>query len=490
MTLMGDLFHPIHCSAALGAFAFAFYVIPYFLDPYDYRLRFPGPRLAGFTNWWLSNLVRTGNHSKVIQELHEQYGTFVRIGPNHISIADPDAHEVVYGHGSRLLKSDFYKMFANDSRNVFDTPDRAEHARKRKRLSHIFSPQNVLAFEPRVRGHIQQLCAQWDVRCRKAVLGIPGINWHAKCGGAAIDICAQFSYLAFDIMGDLALGSPFGLIQAQQDSSPIIESVDASGEPQIGSMGIPVARTIASFFHGILLKRGSRKDIEAGKRSIDLIDKLVEVKNEDGSPLSLDELYTEALLLLIAGSDTTSNTLSSLFYHLAIHPHIQRGLQAELDQHISYDASDEGEGKEEDVVVPPPKAVVEYDQVKNLPYLNACVKEALRIHSTTFKPGSVISVPSYTTNRSKVWGNDAEEFRPERWLGDNSRSLNKYFVPFSVGPRACVGRNLAYMDLMMITATLVRRYQIEALPTTKLIIHEAFVREAAHCELMIKQRMK
>ncbi|CAE6491986.1 unnamed protein product [Rhizoctonia solani] len=87
-----------------------------------------------------------------------------------------------------------------------------------------------------------------------------------------------------------------------------------------------------------------------------------------------------------------------------------------------------------------------------------------------------------------VWGDDAEAFRPERWLDDHTGSLNKYFVPFSVGPRACMGRNLAYMDLMLIAATIFRRYRLEALTTTKMIVHETFAREAAQCEIAIKLR--
>ncbi|KEP45635.1 cytochrome P450 family monooxygenase [Rhizoctonia solani 123E] len=255
------------------------------------------------------------------------------------------------------------------------------------------------------------------------------------------------------------------------------------------------------------VKRGPRKSFEDGKQSIDLIDKLLEVRNEDGTPLSINELYSEAAVLLIAGSDTTSNTLSSLCYYLAIHPDFQRELQAELDQHLPCDSPDEINDNE-DLVTPPYDSVARYDDIKNLPYLNACVKEALRIHSTVgtglprvvppgksvtvsgqvFKAGSVISVPSYTTNRSSVWGNDAGEFRPARWLDDHAGSFNKYFVPFSVGPRACIGRNLAYMDLMLIAATIFRRYRIEALPTTKMVVHEAFVRETAHCEIAIKRR--
>ncbi|CUA67178.1 Cytochrome P450 86A1 [Rhizoctonia solani] len=255
------------------------------------------------------------------------------------------------------------------------------------------------------------------------------------------------------------------------------------------------------------LKRGPRKNPENGEQSIDMIDKLLEVKNEDGSPLPVDELYAETGALLIAGSDTTSNTLSSLFYHMAIDPELQQRLQAELDEHIPYDSSDES-NKKEGLVIPPYDAIAQYEDIKNLPYLNACLKEALRIHSTvgtgllrvvppgktitirgqTFKAGSVISVPSYTTNRMSVWGDDAEAFRPERWLDDDAGSFNKYFVPFSVGPRACMGRNLAYMDLMLIAATISRRYHLEALPTTKMVVHETFVREAAHCEIAIKRR--
>ncbi|CCO33927.1 Benzoate 4-monooxygenase [Rhizoctonia solani AG-1 IB] len=516
-------------SVALGALALAYYLFPYLLDPYDYRRRFSGPPLAGLTNWWMSSVIQTGHHSEIVQRLHEKYGTFVRLGPNHISVADPDALEIVYGHG--LLKSEFYSTFQMGPKtDLFNTRDKTEHSKKRKRVANIFSAQNSLAFEPRIRSHIRQLCAQWDMRCKEAARGSSGTNWVAKNGRAVIDVCAQVSYLAFDIIGDLALGSPFGLIQAQKDSSLSIESVDASGDPQRGSLEIPVIETIArggipimavgvfpSWAHKILIlvktsvearvKRGPREIIEDGRRSVDLIDKLLEVQDDDGNPLSMNELNAEASVLLVAGSDTTSNTLGCLFYYLAIHPEIQQQLQTELDQNVPYDTSDEPDSKE-GLAIPPYNVVVQYDSVKALPYLDACIKEALRLQSTvgtglprvvppgntvtvagqTFKAGSVISVPSYTTNRSSVWGDDPEEFRPERWLDDNSSSLNKYFVPFSLGPRACIGRNIAYMELMLIAATLVRRYDVAALPTTKLDTSEGLIRSAMHSDVAIKRR--
>ncbi|KAF8754632.1 cytochrome p450 [Rhizoctonia solani] len=418
-------------------------------------------------------LVRSGHHSEAVKELHEKYGTFVRLGPNHISIADPDAFESVYGHGNGLLKSEFYDAFQGGPKLTHSTRAIKPSIQRNESDLLQFLATNVLSFEPRVRSHIQKLCAQWDLRCDEAGRGVSGINWVAENGKAVINVCAQFSYLAFDIIGDLSLGSPFGLVQAQKDSSLSVESVDVSGETKQG--------TLATTLVDARLKRGSGKDMEdgSGKRNIDLIDKLIEIQDENGNPLPKDEMIAEAVLLLVAGSDTVSNNLSSLFYHLAMQPEIQQELQAELDKHIIYDDSHRYEVKE-GVAVPGYDVVAWYDDIKGLPFLNACVKETLqiRIAGQTFKPGSVISVPSYTTNRASVWDSNATEFQPKRWLDDKSGSLSKYFVPFSVGPRACIGRNLGYMELMLIAATLVRRYDIEALPITKMVTHEGFTREA------------
>lgn len=122
--------------------------------------------------------------------------------------------------------------------------------------------------------------------------------------------------------------------------------------------------------------------------------------------------------------------------------------------------------------------VASFEQVKRLPYLEAVINETLRIHSTsgiglprevpeggltvmgkTFPPGTVLSVPTYTIHRDKrVWGEDVEAFRPERWFEQDQAEIQKTFNPFSFGPRACVGRNLASMELLIIIASILRRY--------------------------------
>ncbi|CAE6459564.1 unnamed protein product, partial [Rhizoctonia solani] len=137
-------------AAAAGALLVSCYVVPYMLDPHEYRRRFSGPWLASFSGSWLARSASSGHHYQNIQQAHEKYGKFVRLGPNHISIADPDALEEVYGHSNGLLKSEFYDAFVNNgTTNIFNIRDKATHTMKRKRIANIFSPHNIVAFEPR-----------------------------------------------------------------------------------------------------------------------------------------------------------------------------------------------------------------------------------------------------------------------------------------------------------------------------------------------------
>ena len=188
-------------------------------------------------------------------------------------------------------------------------------------------------------------------------------------------------------------------------------------------------RRLALFLHdgpvqnlaGIAIARVNAR-LEAAERGeinrVDLLARLMEGKDENGEKLGRAELTAEALTQLIAGSDTTSNTSCALLFHMLMHPECVKKLQAELDQAL------------------PSDDVPTHEQVKNLPYLDMCIQETLRIHSTSsqglprvvppgpgveiaghhFPQGTVLSVPAYTMHHSKeIWGKDADEFRPERW---------------------------------------------------------------------------
>lgn len=144
--------------------------------------------------------------------------------------------------------------------------------------------------------------------------------------------------------------------------------------------------------------------------------------------------YSWSITIFISLSSSCAIT-----YYLAANPRVQEKLQKELDDAL---------GSEDEYVST-------YEQVKRLPYLEAVINEALRVHSTSsiglpriapeggltirgihFPQGAVLSVPSYTIHRDKqVWGEDADAFRPERWFERDNAILQKCFNPFSYGPR-------------------------------------------------------
>lgn len=246
-----------------------------------------------------------------------------------------------------------------------------------------------------------------------------------------------------------------------------------------------------------------RLDAEKGRTTPegrnDILDLLVRSKDADGNPMGRDELISEALTELIAGSDTVSNTTCAIFYWVlhgerAAPGSILPRLQAELDAAIP-------EGAE----------IATHAQVKNLPFLRRCIDESMRLHSTSalglprivtgelgtcfdgrhFPSGTVLSVPSYTIHHdADVWGPDVEEFRPDRWLPENLTERQKTcFNPFSYGPRACVGQNVAHLELSLIIGTAFRRFDF-SLYQERLESHEGFSKKPVECFVGIKRRTK
>lgn len=99
----------------------------------------------------------------------------------------------------------------------------------------------------------------------------------------------------------------------------------------------------------------------------------------------------------------------------------------------------------------------------------------------------MLSVPTYTIHHSQdIWGPDVNDFNPDRWDSITARQKNA-FLPFSYGPRACVGRNVAEMELKLIVSTVVRRYHV-FLRQESLDTREGFLRKPVGLEIGIQRR--
>ncbi|KAK0492667.1 cytochrome P450 monooxygenase [Armillaria luteobubalina] len=506
------------------------HLVPYLIDSHG-LCSYPGPLLAKFSDVWLGCVAYKGHRSEVIHDLHMKYGSFVRIAPNHISVARADALSLVYGHGNGALKSSFYDAFVSITQDLLSVRDRTSHSRKRKIVSHIFSPKSVLEFEPHTNCYIGQLLGQWDRLYDDALKGMSGNEgkgWIGHDGQLWLDCLPWMNYLAFDLIGDLVFGAPFGMINAGRDSAmvpddpfAVMASYGQAGAKYV-TKEVPAAKILSGrgkytalmgVFPGWwrpLLKRtplfradAQDKDTVEGMTIVavskrlsessdknDLVSRLLAGTDEQGNPMGRKELTAEALTLLAAGTGNTSNSLCAIIYHLARTPMVQEKLQKELDENLD-------------------SGIATVQQVKSLSYLHACVNEGLRLHSTLalglprvvpeggmmilgkyFPAGTVVSVPSYTIHRDPtVWGDDVEEYRPERWFECDSAAILKTFNAFSVGPRACVGRNLATLQLHIIIASILKHfYFVLEKPEEPLQVKERFSRGPLGCRVGMKRR--
>ncbi|OGM48276.1 benzoate 4-monooxygenase [Aspergillus bombycis] len=478
----------------------------------------PGHTIAGFSRIWLIRQVRQGHRSLVVHDLHTRYGKIVRLAPNHISVADESAIQVIYGHGNGFLKrrvhrNDFYNAFLNVDWSIFTTRSRAEHTRKRKIVSHAFSARSLAHVEQYAHNNMELLVRQW----RKVIDS-------QKCSDdrhAVLDAQPWCNYLTFDIIGDLAFGAPFGMLEKGDDTvsmrrgpndpevtlnavEVLTHRSDVSATLGICSGLIPYAKWLPDpFFRqgaeaianlaGVARAAVDRRLGMAEKRG-DLLAHLIDAEDQAGAKLGHRELTGEAVTLIAAGSDTSSSMLCALLYWVSSTPRVLWKLQLALD-----------------VAIPADVDVPYLETVKKITYLQWVIWETLRIHSTfgqglprqvppdrgpveicghTFYPGDVLSIPGYTMHHAvDIWGADVEDFVPERWDPRRLTQRQKEsFIPFSHGPRACIGRNLAEMELFVGCATLFRLFDIRVERQGPLDVREGWLRKPVSLQIGIRHR--
>ncbi|KAI3557896.1 hypothetical protein CABS01_15348 [Colletotrichum abscissum] len=191
----------------------------------------------------------------------------------------------------------------------------------------------------------------------------------------------------------------------------------------------------------------------------DIFQKLMAKNN--GEPLNLlfSELLAECSVMMNAGTETTTAALTNAVYLIYTHPNVLEQLREELDPIIVQNT------------------VPSYDAIGQLSFLQACVEESLRVRPASsirlprvvpeggrviagqfVSEGVTVPVPSYTLLRDVEASKDAETFRPQRWIDGNKEKMLKAHLPFNTGPRACIGRNIAYFEQLMLISSLVRNF--------------------------------
>ncbi|XP_020939262.1 docosahexaenoic acid omega-hydroxylase CYP4F3-like isoform X1 [Sus scrofa] len=214
-----------------------------------------------------------------------------------------------------------------------------------------------------------------------------------------------------------------------------------------------------------LISQGSQDFLraKAKAKTLDFIDVLLLAKDEDGKGLSDEDIRAEADTFMFAGHDTTASGLSWVLYNLAKHPEYQERCRKEVQELLR-----DREPKE-----------IEWDELAQLPFLTMCIKESLRLHPPV--PGisrccaqdvvlpdgrvipkgniCVISIFGIHHNPS-VWP-DPEVYNPFRFDPESPQKRSPLaFIPFSAGPRNCIGQTFAMTEMKVVLALTLLRFRV------------------------------
>ncbi|KAI9681735.1 MAG: hypothetical protein M1822_007087 [Bathelium mastoideum] len=418
--------------------------------------KYPGPKLAAVTRLWWLRVQFSGKFPLVVHNLHLKHGEIIRVAPDELSFTGAAAWKDIYGFRNGLpenRKDPAENTDANHRHPTIINANRADHGRLRKLLSNAFSDKVLKGQEPVLLHYVDLLVARL-------------MELHSD--GKPFNIVRWFNYVTFDIIGHLAFDEPFDCLQNTEYHpwmSMIFNAI----------VYVHHIRCLQRFFdiRSLILRLMPQKMVERRKWHIQLVEEKVRrrktrnpeyvdfmshllIEEEKGN-LTIPDLVANANLMVIAGSETTATILSGTLFLLLKHPRAMNKLLEEVRG--SFTSGDQ----------------INSARLSELTYINAVLDESFRLYPPAagshprrtppegsyicgdWLPGNMgLGMAQYAVFRSPTNFADAEEYVPERWLldadpkyaGDKREALQ----PFSFGPRNCIGRNLANIEMRLILA--------------------------------------
>ena len=449
--------------------------------------------LSGITSIPFMILAHGGARSSHLVELQKKHPV-IRTGPNTLSYSDVRAIKDIYGHNTKCSKDASYVLTAGSHFHLADVIDKPDHARKRKVLSSAYALKNLEGWEHKVADKTARMITHFDKCCTAPLYGSQQVPAKHELN---VDYRAWTNFFTLDAIADIGLSERLGFLDNGHDRIMARKLDGTSYEcnfrdclyqnarkqslliwpykwyplinkllnviPFYGRMG-----KLATEWDGIPLELAHRRleRYRAGEKLDDFFQALMEDKNGNPNNLEWGEIVAEVSIMMNAGSATTAIAMANVLYQLLKNPEIMKKLVEELDTALEDDE----------------QPVVPYDRVKHLPYLRACLDESLRLFPPTpqalpretpaeglsildgYVAGGVsVGMSALVAHRNEAQFPQADKYIPERWLGEEGKNLQPYFLAFSAGARGCIGRNISYLEQTVVLASMLRRYEF-ALP--------------------------
>jgi len=339
------------------------------------------------------------------------------------------------------------------------------HRRFRRALLPAFSDRAIRAQGPLFKRHVDTL--------------ITSLRKVSEDGNTPVDMVRMYNFTTFDVMGDFVFGEPLGLLEHLQ-YTPQVEAPFKTVKylPLMQMIEYyPLLKATWDYFEPKAITAMRHSNVEFARAAVDarlskgsdqpdMWNLVMSAGGDKG--MSPGEMYSNSDVFIIAGSETTATLLSGLTFMLLTHPDKMARIVKEIRSTFTSDPD------------------IDMHKLAGLPYLNACISEALRVYpplpaavprfvganvgaSTEIlgrqvPSGTRLSVHHWASSHSPDNFTNPDTFVPERWLGTDERYKNDKLQgaqPFSFGPRNCIGQNMALHEMRMIAAKVLFNFDLE-----------------------------
>lgn len=331
--------------------------------------------------------------------------------------------------------------------------------RQRPMVMASFDPGHTKSYFPALVKVTQRFARRWQ---------------RAAAAREAIDLQADLMRYTVDVTAGLAFGTDINTLESDEE---VIQT-------HLDKVFPSLFRRLFSPFPLVswLQDRGTAKHLEALQRAVadfiaqararmeanpqlrtrptNLIEAMIAARDNPNSGVNDGDVAGNVLTMLLAGEDTTANTLAWMIYLLSRHPEALARVREEVSR---IDAE-------------------KYEALAALPFVDACINETMRLKPVApiimLQPTRDTKVGEFEVPKGQLIMclmragatderrfPDAQAFEPQRWLSANANSPKRVAMPFGAGPRLCPGRYLALLEMKMVTAMLFGGFEIESVTT-------------------------
>ncbi|EPS26280.1 hypothetical protein PDE_01216 [Penicillium oxalicum 114-2] len=455
-------------SIGLAFLAYVLHIIVYrvWFHP---LAKFPGPFFAKITNLYGGYHAWKGDVHINMLQCHEKYGDIVRYAPDRILVNTNTGLKDIYAFTKQFQKSAVYKAMVHRAPNTLTLIDKKQHGRKRRTIGQGFGDNALRGFQDAIMELVKSFC-------EALVQDTPAGDWSEPQ-----NMGKWSNYLTFDIMSKLVFGESFNLIGSPENRD-IVQCIEDSNvrtgvllqaselstrrlDRKLFPHAIKGRNKFIRFVTDLLKQRMAAKPL---KRK-DVFSFLLDAKDaETNQGFTPAEIGAESTTLIVAGSDTTSTAIASMFFYLGHYPDVYERVKNEVRSAFA---------NPDDVTLGP--------NLTDCVYLRACIDESLRmsppagsslwrevaqdnviIDGHVIPRGYDVGTCIYAIHHNPEYYPQPFEYRPERWLGEPAevQAARSAFTPFSVGPRSCLGKGLALTELSLTMAYLLCKYDFRLAP--------------------------